>query len=231
MTRLLTQNSELRKHGIYNWSIPALVAHLSDGSKVVTCPHAGACAPLCYARNGTYLFPAVVRKHTRNLELVVRDPQAFMEQMVAECNAPRMVGKYVRIHDDGDFFADDYLLCWLDIARACPQVTFYAYTKEVSRFRRLVEGKAPANFLWVYSMGGKEDHLIDRERDRHAEVFPDEDSILAAGYTSQSDNDLICVLHPSNKIGIPANNIPHFRKRQGHLTFGELEAKRGNRAV
>ena len=225
MTRLLTQNRELRKNGIYNWSIPALVAHLSDGTKVVTCPHAGACAALCYARNGTYLFPAVIAKHTRNLEFVLRDPVGFKSQMVVECNAARMAGKYVRVHDDGDFFSDDYLILWLDIARECPQVTFYCYTKEVSRFRRLVEGHAPANFLWIFSMGGREDHLVDREQDRHADVFPSEDAIVAAGYVSQSDNDLLCVLSPSKKIGIPSNNIPHFKKRQGNKTFSQLQIK------
>jgi hypothetical protein len=32
-------------------------------------------------------------------------------------------------------------------------------SKEVSRFRRLVEPDPPDNFKWVYSYGGKEDHI------------------------------------------------------------------------
>ena len=225
MKRLLSQNRELRKNGIWNWSIPALVAHLSDGTKVVTCPAAGSCAALCYARNGTYNFPAVIARHTANLELAMRRPEEFKSRMVEECSRPSMRGKFVRVHDDGDFFSDDYLLAWLDIASGCPEVTFYCYTKEVSRFRRLVEGKSPVNFLWLYSLGGREDHLVNREVDRHADVFPDEQAIEAAGYTSQSGNDLLSVLSPSTRIGIPANQIPHLKRRQGEATFGGLQAR------
>ena len=57
------------------------------------------------------------------------------------------------MHDAGDFFSDDYLQAWLRIRRARPDLHFYAYTKEVSRFRRLVEPDPPPNFLWVYSYG------------------------------------------------------------------------------
>lgn len=106
---------------------------------------------------------------------------------------------------------------------------FYCYTKEVGLFKRVVDGSAPVNFLWCYSLGGRQDHLVDRARDRHADVFPDEEAIAAAGYYSQDANDLLCVLAPSNRIGIPANNIPHFRKRMAGRTFSEMEAERPRR--
>lgn len=227
--RLLSQNRELRKHGIWNWSIPALVAKLSDGRKFVTCPNAGSCAALCYARNGTYNFPAVIARHTANLELALHRPEEFKARMIEECNRPAMRGKFVRVHDDGDFFSDEYTQAWLDIASACPGVKFYCYTKEVSRFRRMVEGKAPPNFLWIFSLGGREDHLVDRDRDRHADVFPDEDAIAAAGYTSQSSSDLVSVLAESKRIGIPANRIPHLIKRQGGERFSSLQLRRDAR--
>jgi hypothetical protein len=47
----------------------------------------------------------------------------------------------------------DYLAAWLRICRNRPDVNFYAYTKEVRRFRRLVEPDPPPNLLWVYSYG------------------------------------------------------------------------------
>lgn len=86
----------------------------------------------------------------------------------------------------------------------------------------------PENFLWVFSLGGKEDHLLDLEADRHADVFPDAASIEAAGYADQSANDLLCVLHPNHRVGIPANNIKHFKKRQGTETFGSLQVAQRN---
>ena len=189
---------------------------------------AGVCASLCYARVNTYRFPAVLAAHTRNLERVVDDLPGWRDDMVAELGARRYRGgKWVRIHDAGDFFSDEYLVAWLEIARAVPDVTFYCYTREVGRFRRLVEGAAPGNFLWVYSLGEKEDHLVDRERDRHCDVFPSVEAARAAGYMPQSEDDRLCVTLPTNRVAVIANNIPQFRRRQGGETFGGLQLARG----
>lgn len=50
---------------------------------------------------------------------------------------------------------------WAHIATLRPDVLFYAYTKEVSRARRVLANGAPPNLLLVFSLGGKEDHLLD----------------------------------------------------------------------
>lgn len=228
---LLTQNGELRPDGIFNWTLPAWVVKLPDGSSFNVCPNAGACAALCYARVGTYRFKNVRQAHLRNLRLVLDRPDRWEALMVEELgNRARYRGQAVRIHDSGDFFNDDYLTRWLRIIRTAPHVLFYAYTKEVSRFKRLVDPDPPENFKWVYSMGGLEDHLVDRDLDRHADVFPDLASLEAAGYTSQEDNDLLCVLLPTNRIGIVANNIPQLRRLQGDGTFASIEESKTRHA-
>ena len=250
---LLTSNSELREDGIMNWTLPAFAVKLDDGRNVNVCPQAGACATVCYARNGTYLFPAVIGKHKKNLQFVLDDLEDWKQAMLLELNKkkmrpsgePRSVqgvdpdltdpfirnwlvtgGKTVRIHDSGDFFTDEYTIAWMEIAQQVPDVLFYAYTKEVTRFRSIVEGKAPVNFRWLYSMGGKEDHLVNLEEERHADVFLSRDSMVEAGYVDQSASDLQAILLPSVKIGIPANNIPHFKKRMNGGTFGSLQKER-----
>jgi hypothetical protein len=236
---LLTQNSELRKIGVYNWTLPALGARLPNGEVFSTCPQAGICAQFCYARNGTYLFPAVKKRHVANLMLYLDKPDGFVGMMMTELGKPRYRGgKWVRIHDSGDFFSDEYLEMWLDIARIVPDVTFYAYTKEVSRFKRIVERKywsvgkqdwfpwKPANFLYLYSMGGKEDHLVNKDTDRHAEVFPSKEALDAAGYFDQEESDILAVTAPTTRIGIVANNIPHFNKKLRGRTFGSVQHDR-----
>lgn len=80
-------------------------------------------------------------------------------------------------------------------------------------------------------MGGKEDHLVDKEKDRHAEVFPDDVAILDAGYSNQDASDLLAITLPSNKIGIPANNIRHFNKKMAGRTFGELQQERDDKKM
>ena len=42
--KLLTQNSELRPDGIFNWSLPAFAVKLTNGVNFNVCPNAGACA-------------------------------------------------------------------------------------------------------------------------------------------------------------------------------------------
>jgi hypothetical protein len=226
--RLLTQNSELREEGIWNWTIPALATRLRDGRTVKTCPAAGVCALACYARNGTYNFPGVVERHQQNLAYVLDDLGGWQRQMVAELGHPRHAGGWVRIHDAGDFFSDRYLAAWLRVMAWRPEVNFYAYTKEVARVKRMVEPAPPRNFRWVYSYGGTEDHLLDPERDRVADVFPDDEAIRAAGWHNQDASDLLAVLGPA-PVGIPSNRIPQFRRRMNGRTFRQWQAEQDAR--
>jgi hypothetical protein len=251
VTTLLRQNRELRPDRIWNWTLPAWYVTLSTGERFVTCPNAGACAHVCYARQGTYQFPVVLAAHRRNLERVLDDPDGWQQDMLTELahkrfrptGEPRTLGlteadvgpalwgwltsggAAVRVHDSGDFFAAWYLDRWVQIATAVPDVLFYAYTKEVSMVREH-EHQFPLNFCIILSTGGQEDHLIDPDSDRHADVFPDDAAITAHGYTSQDESDLLAVLLPTTRVGIPANNISAFRRRLAGRRFSELVPER-----
>ncbi|MFG1667614.1 hypothetical protein [Streptomyces sp. Y7] len=222
--RLLTQNRELRAIGVWNWTLPAWAGRFPDGKTYNTCPSAGICRYVCYARHGTYTWPTVRAKHHANLRFVLDDLPGWESAMVAELGRRKFLRTWVRIHDSGDFFSDAYLLAWLRIMRARPDTNFYAYTKEVARFRALVEPDPPDNFAWVYSYGGTQDAALDIDRDRVADVFPDEDAIATAGWHSQEASDLLAVLGP-RLVGIPANRIPHFLKRLGGRTFRSWQAE------
>jgi len=187
------------------------------------------CASLCYARAGTYNFSNVKAAHVRNLTYVLDRPDEWEAEMIAELGKPRHRDGWVRIHDAGDFFDDWYLAAWCRIAGAHPDVSFYAYTKEVSMVRRAEQaGIVPDNLSIVFSLGGKEDHLIDLGAERHADVFTDVDALIEAGYHDQSEDDRLSVVGPQ-RVGIPANNIRHLRKRQGSRSFGELQREQDAR--
>jgi hypothetical protein len=222
--RLLTQNREMKSIGVWNWTLPAWAGRLADGRTYNTCPSAGICSQVCYARNGTYRFPNVRAKHHSNLMFVLDDLPGWETAMITELNAQRFAGRFVRVHDAGDFFSDAYTRSWCRVMRARPEVTFYAYTKEVRRFRHLVEPNPPPNFLWVYSYGGRQDTEIDPDRDRVADVFPDETAITAAGWSSQEASDLLAVLGP-RLVGVPANRIPAFIARMAGRRFSEWQAQ------
>ena len=237
-------NRELAKDGIFTWSIPALSAQTSQGF-IATCPNAGPCAALCYARSGTYNFRNVKAAHRRNLERFLADPIEWTERMAQELKHRRyrptgspnqnwlwpiredftawrdQGWRSVRIHDAGDFFNNVYLQAWIAVANKTPDVLFYAYTKEVKLCKA---ASLPANFVIIYSMGGKQDHLLDLSVDRHADVFPTLKAMERAGYTDQADCDLLAPLLPTNRIGIVRNNIRHLVVRQGNQSFSQLAA-------
>jgi hypothetical protein len=96
-------------------------------------------------------------------------------------------------------------------------------TKEVAAFRQLVEPYPPRNFWWVYSYGGTQDSTLDPSTDRVADVFPDEQAIADAGWHSQEASDLLAVLGPA-PVGIPANNIAHFKARQAGRRWSRWQA-------
>ena len=224
---LTSSNRELAKDGIFTWSLPALNARLSNGNNFVTCPNAGICAKLCYARAGTFNFSNVKKAHTAKLELVLDDLEGWTNTMLEELKFKRYRGgKTVRIHDSGDFFSREYFEAWLKIAQETPDVFFYAYTKEVAMVK---EYNLPTNFVVIFSMGGKQDYLIDVDVDRHADVFPTLESLNEAGYTDQEDSDLLAATMPNNKVGIVVNNIPHLKKQQGLATFASLQRERDAR--
>lgn len=243
--RLLTQNGELRKIGVWNWTLPAHVVQLTDGTRFNTCPNAGQCGRVCYAKMGTYTFSNVRKRHLQNLEYVLRDGDAWERQMAAEIGHKRMNptgtphaldhdpdddwlhhwvttgGKAVRIHDAGDFYDAGYLARWTRIAGENPHVLLYAYTKEVAMLKAT---PLPHNMRVIYSYGGKQDHLIDPDTDRHADVFPTRQRLDEAGYYDQEDSDLLAVTAPTTRIGIVANNLPVANKRFAGRTMRNLTA-------
>jgi hypothetical protein len=168
---LLRQNRGLAADNVWNWTLPAWVAKLPDGRNINVCPSAGACAKLCYARNGTYRFPAVVDAHNRNLLAAHDDGPTWRSAMLRELERDRFrptgrprlpdyprghLEEYVsdmldagvaavRIHDSGDFFSSGYLDDWVGIASRTPDVLFYAYTKAVTMVRAARPGFPPTS--------------------------------------------------------------------------------------
>jgi hypothetical protein len=160
MTLLTNGNSDLRRDRIWTWTLPAWVVTLPDGTKFNTCPSAGQCAPMCYARKGTYRFGNVLNAHMRNLMLVLDSLPEWEAEMSKELNHVKFRGAHVRVHDAGDFFNDEYLSAWLRIITDHPETIFYCYTKEIERFKRMVEPFTYINFRFVYSYGGRQDSAI-----------------------------------------------------------------------
>ena len=160
----------------------------------ITCPMAGECGRICYAKYGRMVMPNQLAGYRENLTMY--EQGVFFTQLEAQLTRQeRLAAKMgqtvlIRIHDTGDFFSREYLEDWLTFMRAHPHVWFYAYTKSVSCVKdAAISGLVPENFTYVFSYGGKQDLLIDREHDRWAEIVP-EDAEIPAGCFDGSHDDI-----------------------------------------
>jgi hypothetical protein len=126
-----------------NIGIPALrgLVYDIDDQKfyiVNTCPGAGTCAMICYARKGSYvMFPDVFVKQTRILNLLLNYPERFEKllkhelEIIALKNPTKEI--QFRWNDAGDFFTKKYHQIALNITKNLKaegyNIKSYAYTK------------------------------------------------------------------------------------------------------
>jgi hypothetical protein len=182
---------------IFNFSIPAGNDKLTGK---ITCPFAGSCFKLCYAKKGNYRFGNVQRGLSNRYEATKQDN--FVELITKELNKLKKDKQtYIRIHDSGDFYSPAYFQKWLEIARNNPSIRFYAYTKSHSFIRGI---ELPENFDLIFSLGSTKDELINQDTERHSRIFYSVDEMQANGYTDSSYFDILATKWhtANNKIGL-----------------------------
>lgn len=162
-TNAKMEKSKTEGEIIYDLTLPALSGIVVDEDtgdfvEITTCPGAGACQLFCYARKGGYvMFPASSMSAAQALNFLVNDPEGYSARVNQEIKTIKAktdkagVQLVVRWHDAGDFFSKEYLDLAYDVARANPDVQFYAYTK----MGDVATGASPANFTMNFSSGSK----------------------------------------------------------------------------
>jgi hypothetical protein len=147
----------------FDITLPALKGIVMDEEtgdfvEISTCPHAGECQLYCYARKGGYvMFPAASMSAARLLNFLVNDPKGFEAMVNKEITSSKKSASkkgndlIVRWHDAGDFFSMEYAEIAFDIARANPDIMFYAYTKSAD----IVTADKPDNFIVRFSTGAQ----------------------------------------------------------------------------
>lgn len=198
-----TGNSKLVKTAkkfdvkINNFSIPA---GNDKKSGKITCPFAGSCIKLCYAKKGAYRWGNVERALTRRYES--SKEENFVDRITWELSRIKKNKQvYIRIHDSGDFYSPAYFNKWVEIAMQNRDVRFYAYTKSHSFIRSKF---IPYNMDLIFSLGSTNDELIDQENERHSKIFYSAEEMIDQGYTDASEYDLLATkwFTENNKIGL-----------------------------
>ena len=148
----------------YDLTLPAISGIVVDEEtgdfvEVTTCPGAGECKLICYARKGGYvMFPNSSMSAARALNFLMNHPTEYMDMFDREVKqAKKLADKngiklLVRIHDAGDFFSKQYYDLSMDVARNNPDTKFYFYTKigELA-----ADSNAPPNVVSQFSSGSK----------------------------------------------------------------------------
>ena len=137
------QKSETENQIMVNVGVPALRGLVFDQQKkefyyVNTCPGAGHCAIICYARKGSYvMFKNVFVSQTRILNLLLNDPQQFQNILLHEiellCVKNKGTEVVLRWNDAGDFFTKKYFTIAKEITSTLQakgyQFKSYGYSK------------------------------------------------------------------------------------------------------
>ena len=123
---------------------------------VNTCPGAGGCATVCYAKKGSYvMFAAVFVNQTRILNLLLNHPEKFYQILKHEleivCIKNQGTEIAFRWNDAGDFFAKKYFDIAIQITKELNTAGYkfksYAYTKMAD----VVNADKPDNFIVNFS--------------------------------------------------------------------------------
>lgn len=165
-------NAKLEK-GIYTFALPA--GH--------TCPGAGECMAKadritgkvkdgqnqryrCFSAGQELYLKGTRKSRWDNFDKVKNALKAGKDKLVdlILTSIPRKA-TIVRIHVSGDFFSLAYFDAWLQVAKKCPQITFYAYTKSLTFWEKR-KSDIPHNLALTASLGGKWDEKA-KELDAH----------------------------------------------------------------
>jgi hypothetical protein len=103
----------------------------------------------CYSYKAYKIYPNVLPAQTARYEATKQ--LGFVSRVNKEIAATRKPAKHFRVHGSaGEFYSQAYIGDWGRIAKANPNMIFYAYTKRIREFN-FDELRAQPNFILIDS--------------------------------------------------------------------------------
>jgi len=194
----------------------------------------------CFAASIEAAFPSVRKSVDRNLAILKNAKTTEAMTEIIDLSLPSRRFENIRIHADGDFFHQAYFLAWMETARRNPERLFYAYTKSLPMWVKLMN-LIPDNFVLTASRGGKWDNLIERHNLRSCTVVYHPDEAEALGLEIDHDdsharstdgNDFALLLHGAQSKGSKASAaLKRMRSDGVEYSYGKASAARQARKV
>lgn len=145
----------------------------------------------CFSASQEVLYPAVYNARKFNTDKVKKAlvNNSLVTMLINDIHNFPVDVKAIRIHVAGDFFSQAYFDAWLKVARAFPNLKFYAYTKALPFW---IKRKAaiPENFIPTASFGGSRDSLISLYKLRSAKIVLSESEADSLGLKIDHDDSL-----------------------------------------
>lgn len=118
MAKLTLSKGNSKIGHVINFSLPSKI----------TCPGKTEwCDKHCYAARIERMYPNVKKAWAENFEIAKSDN--FVKEMTEALKKIPKKYTVIRIHVSGDFFNEKYIRDWIEVIKAHPNLSFYAYTK------------------------------------------------------------------------------------------------------
>ena len=188
---IINKGSKVSKSGsineyVYKTGVPALrgIVYDIENKKfhfINTCPGAGSCVAICYARKGNYIrYSESYDLMTRRLNLLLNNPSRYEEKMYNEIKSLAEEHKafsgykskvIIRWNDSGDFFSRKYVDIVENVMSRLKDegynVDSYAYTK-------VSDVASDSEFQTTFSSGGnkRESGRVDVSKYKNSVIIP-----------------------------------------------------------
>lgn len=107
----------------------------------MTCLNCSSCYKTCYARKASCAYPSAYNFKLAYTSLATKNLNGYRDIVSMQIEKELSKGmEYLRIHEAGDFFSQDYIDMWNGIIKDFPSLYFYYYTKveHLFNFRHLL---------------------------------------------------------------------------------------------
>lgn len=177
----------------------------------------------CYAASMEAAYPSLRNLVDENLRLLKEAKTVEGMTELITNSLPAFYFDKIRIHQDGDFFNMDYLRAWIAVAKSMPQRLFYAYTKSLQLWTRVLDD-IPPNLVLNASRGGMFDSLIEKHDLKNVTVAFHPEEAAAKGLPVDHDDSLAMnphvhafalLLHGTQPSGSEASAAIKRMKQEG----------------
>ena len=180
---------------------------------------------MCYAARAQGQYPGANVQAFKNLDLLkkMKTKEKMANLIIKSMEYHGLANTDIlRIHEAGDFFSQDYLDAWIEVAKRMPQTLFYAYTVSLPYYMARKDS-LPKNFKIIASMDKHNEKFILDNGLRYSRVVGSEEEARELGLPIDvddsiawgSDDNFALVIHGSQPKGSEAAETLKQNRKSG----------------